>query len=81
MTGLRHPPLRPSWDCATCGQPWACHPARVELAERYAGDPISLAVYVGMQLDHAAREMPNADPGDLYERFVAWTRYRQSTTT
>ena len=43
--------------------------------------PISLAVYVGMQLDHAAREMPNADPGDLYERFVAWTRYRQSTTT
>ena len=73
-TALRHPPLRPSWDCATCAQPWPCPPARVELGERYATDRIGLAVYVGMQLDHAARESPAADPGDLYERFVAWTR-------
>lgn len=75
MTGtLSHPPLRPSWDCAACGQPWACHPARVELRERYVDDPVGLAVYAGMQLDHAARELPNADPSDLYERFVRWTR-------
>lgn len=72
--GLRHSPLRPSWDCGTCGQPWPCPPARVELGERYAGDRVGLAVYVGMQLDHAAREMATADASDLYERFVSWTR-------
>lgn len=74
VVGLRHPPLRPLWDCAECGEPWPCKPARVELGERYAGDRFGLAVYVGMQLDHAAREMATADAGDLYERFVAWTR-------
>lgn len=72
--GLSHPPSRPSWDCASCRQPWPCHVSRVELAERYARDRVGLAVYVGMQLDHAVREMTAADAGDLYERFVAWTR-------
>lgn len=71
---LRHPPLRPSWDCGTCSAPWPCHPARVELAERYASDRIGLAAYVGAQLDHAAREMPTIGVGDLFERFVEWTK-------
>lgn len=71
---LRHPPTHPSWDCATCGQPWACHPARAELRERYAHDPAGLAIHMSTQLDRAAREIPAADPNDLYERFVAWTR-------
>ncbi len=71
---LAHPPLRPSWDCASCGTPWPCSPARVEIGERYADDRVGLAIYAGMQLDHAAREVPAADPADLYERFVSWTR-------
>lgn len=73
-TGWGHPPTRPSWDCATCGQPWPCPPALVELGERYATDPVALAVYMSTQLDHAVREMSTPDARDLYERFVAWTR-------
>lgn len=74
MAGLAHPPLRPSWDCAACSAPWPCHPARVELAERYADDRMGLAAYVGAQLDHAVREMPPTDVSELFERFVAWAR-------
>jgi hypothetical protein len=61
--------------CAACGQPYPCSPARVKLGEAYAGDRVGLAVYMGMQLEHAAGEIGGTTPPkELWERFLAWTR-------
>jgi hypothetical protein len=73
MTGS-HEPLRPSWECGCCGEPWPCPPARVELGERFVGDPAGLATRLMGELLQAAREMPTAPAAELHERFVAWTR-------
>lgn len=74
VDGDAHQPARPGWDCAACRQPWPCSPARVRLGEAYGGDRIGLAMYVGALLFAATAEIPTADPGDLYDRFVCWTR-------
>ncbi|ROO51477.1 hypothetical protein EDC02_6355 [Micromonospora sp. Llam0] len=70
-----HTPHRPSWTCAVCAPdtPWPCPPARTQLAEAYAGEPIALSVDVGEMLTVAAGEAGITDPAELYERFVAWT--------
>jgi hypothetical protein len=68
-----HVPARPSWDCQACGCPWPCDPAR----EERAGDP-TLSIYLSLQLADAASDMPWAPPGELWERFVAWTRPQPS---
>ncbi|MEV4212908.1 flavin reductase [Micromonospora sp. NPDC049662] len=69
-----HLPRRPQWDCLACEQDWPCDPARVRLAEAYGDNRINLAMYVGSLLFVATAELPDADPADLHERFVAWTR-------
>lgn len=69
-----HAPQRPSWDCGDCREPWPCSPARVGLGETYAKDRVGLAVYMGMQLEHAAGEIGHVAPKELWERFLAWTR-------
>lgn len=68
-----HPPSRPAWCCERCDQPWPCHAARVELAERFGSDRTGLARHLGGLLWQAARELPTATPGELFERFVRWT--------
>lgn len=75
MTGdVPHPPSRPQWHCELCDSPWPCDPAREQLAEQYGPDRVGLSIYVGGRLADAARELPTAPPGELHERFVAWTR-------
>ncbi|MDG4768738.1 hypothetical protein [Solwaraspora sp. WMMD792] len=70
-----HTPHRPTWDCVVCpdGTPWPCSPARVQLAEAYASEPLALSVDIGEMLTVAAREAGITDPAELHERFVAWT--------
>ncbi|MFV2017893.1 flavin reductase [Micromonospora sp. LOL_023] len=70
-----HEPARPTWSCTVCsdGTPWPCSPARTQLAEAYAGEPIALSVDIAELLSVAAEEAGITDPADLYERFVAWT--------
>jgi hypothetical protein len=71
--GVReHLPERPSWDCLSCGKPWPCDPAREELVGRL--DRIGLAMYAWDRLEEAAGELPQAPVGELFERFLAWTR-------
>ncbi|MGC4856164.1 flavin reductase [Micromonospora sp. DT4] len=70
----QHTPRRPQWDCHTCGQAWPCAPARVRLAEAYGRDRIGLSMYCGSLHPVASEELPTAAPGELWERFVGWTR-------
>jgi hypothetical protein len=67
-----HSPARPGWDCAACGEPWPCDPAREHLAVAYGRT--HLAIVMVDQLGAAAVDMPAARPAELYERFIAWTR-------
>lgn len=66
-----HQPLRPSWDCAACGQPWPCRPARERMA---AEADTSLRIAAWSWLEEAMRDMPDAPAGQLWQRFVGWTR-------
>lgn len=66
-----HVPLRPSWDCAACGRPWPCAPAREALAREM--DVVQMAGHLWSQLEEAAGEIPGATAGDLFDRFLAWT--------
>lgn len=72
MSGDDHPPLRPSWECAVDGLPWPCDRAREQLAAEMAGT--SLAMWMATTMVHVAREVPTIRPGELFERFLAWTR-------
>lgn len=64
-----HDPQRPSWDCAACGQPWPCDPAR----ERVATSPphVRLRLMVSYLLD-ASQDRPYEPAGDMVASFVGW---------
>ncbi|GLH97333.1 hypothetical protein Pa4123_26080 [Phytohabitans aurantiacus] len=71
----QHTPQRPSWDCSCCGKDWPCSPARIQLSEQYGPRRTDLAVYMAVQLGHAAGDLPAATTStQLYERFIEWTR-------
>lgn len=76
LNGNPHTPHQPGWTCRTCndGVDWPCDPARVRLAESYAGDPLGLSLYMGGLLAAALTELPHTPPAELFERFTAWTR-------
>ncbi len=70
-----HAAARPSWDCATCGQPWPCAPAKQALLTEYAGLQTSLRVYLGVCLFEASEALTAHGapvPADLHERFLSW---------
>ena len=67
-----HQPVRPSWDCSACGRPWPCAPAQLGLVTEL--DSVALAMYSWICLEEAAGDLPNAEPGELFQRFLAWRR-------
>ncbi|MEJ3742977.1 flavin reductase [Actinomycetes bacterium KLBMP 9797] len=69
-----HTPVRPSWTCTACEEDWPCVPAREKLCAEYGDQKVNLAVYMATQLGHAAADLTEATPTQLYERFIAWTR-------
>jgi hypothetical protein len=70
-----HLPDQPAWVCGTCGKDWPCDPARERAKLEHQADPVGLSVYFGALLGVAASEIPvRVTPGELYERFIAWTR-------
>ncbi|RZU51830.1 hypothetical protein EV385_3666 [Krasilnikovia cinnamomea] len=69
-----HRYTRPSWDCAACGEPWPCAPARAELIDQYAQAKLSLAIHLGSVLVEAIDDFvgrPGPVP-DLYSRILGW---------
>jgi hypothetical protein len=70
-----HLPDQPAWTCGTCGQDWPCDPARERAKLEHRDDPVGLSVYFGALLGIAAAEIPSrVTPGELFDRFIAWTR-------
>ena len=67
-----HRPQRPTWRCAGCAEPWPCPTARAHLVR--VVDPVQLAMIMATRLTEAAGDLPGTQPGDLWDRFVAWTR-------
>jgi hypothetical protein len=67
-----HVAERPSWDCKRCGRAWPCAPARERLVLEM--DPTGLAMYAWGNLEEAAGDMPGMPVGEMFERFLAWTR-------
>jgi len=67
-----HQPQRPTWRCAGCAEPWPCPTARAYLV-RVVG-PVQLAMIMATRLTEAATDLPGPEPGELWDRFVAWTR-------
>ncbi|MFV2084791.1 hypothetical protein [Micromonospora sp. LOL_021] len=70
-----HVPVRPVWSCSGCGPrvDWPCGYARAELTANL--DPISHSMYAAERMAEAIADLPEeATPGDLFTRFLAWTR-------
>ena len=71
-----HQAERPEWDCRTCGKPWPCATAKVELAQQYRRFPHGLAVLLGSYLVEAIDDWAAETgwpPPNLYARFLGWT--------
>ena len=72
-----HPPRRPGFDCASCGQPWPCAPAKVLLCEEYVGNRPALFVYLAGYLSDAINDSYSGfgpQPAKLYDRMIGWAR-------
>ena len=67
-----HEAERPSWDCANCGRPWPCDPAREQLKAHLG--PVIVAIHMWGRLDDAVLDLRGVPTGELYERFLSWTR-------
>ncbi|MFK3980747.1 hypothetical protein ACI2K4_10280 [Micromonospora sp. NPDC050397] len=68
-----HACAQPTWRCTACEQPWPCPPARQALADQFGTDRVGLSVYMGEMLAPAARDI-RLSPGELWDRFIDWTR-------
>lgn len=78
VTGPAHDYLRPGWTCGGCppGTPWPCPPAKVELGEQYAGDPLGLSWHMAKIANLAATEIPSLGQREFRDRFLAWAEPR-----
>lgn len=65
-----HAPSRPSWQCAACGKPWPCGPARERLTRE--NDRLELALLMWDYIEEAARDMPHSPAPRLFDRFLRW---------
>lgn len=74
VTGVEHVADRPSWHCRSCGKPWPCDEARENLTATM--DSLSLAMFAWVLLEEAAGDLPRSASGELYERFLRWTRWQ-----
>ncbi|NBE83871.1 hypothetical protein GVV04_23480 [Micromonospora sp. NEAU-HG-1] len=86
MTGAgQHLPLRPLWLCRACAAPWPCAVARLTLLREYADARVTLLMYLAGLLHDAADELYTLnphdapEPGQLFDRFLAWARVRPTT--
>lgn len=73
-----HVPIRPSFDCACCGESWPCAPAKVLLLEEHRGNRLSITMYLSVYMEEALgeaiRDHAWGRVDDLYERFLGWVR-------
>jgi hypothetical protein len=65
-----HEVSRPSWECAACGRPWPCDPAREAMMGSMSS--VELNVYLAFCFGDAAEELPNDPLVELHRRFFSW---------
>lgn len=65
----QHRPRRPSWAC-TCGSPWPCQAARLQLKALIADTGVR--ALIGMMLSWYTTDHPGADPAEVHDRFLGW---------
>ncbi|WSA89717.1 hypothetical protein OIE47_06735 [Micromonospora sp. NBC_01796] len=76
----KHLPLRPIWLCRTCGQPWPCGRAKLDLLAEYEGSRVGLCLYLATLLCDAIDDLHKLNPGTtgsgagLFDRFLGWPR-------
>jgi hypothetical protein len=72
MSGAQeHFAVRPSWDCGTCEKPWPCDPARERLSAEM--DATQLRIFMWLNLEQAAEQLPGLAVDEAFHRFLAWT--------
>jgi len=69
---VEHAPARPSWGCRVCQKPWPCDLARKDMCSEM--DRTALTIYMWLNLEDAVLERPDTPVGELFDRFIAWTR-------
>lgn len=76
-----HTAGRPLWNCAACGRPWPCFSAKGDLLLHYRRFRTGLHIHLMASLEQAAGDLAGtaqAQPGELYERFLAWVELRDA---
>lgn len=63
---------RPSWDCRQCLKPWPCDPARE--AFKATMTSVERAILMWTYLENGAEELRGMPLGEIFDRFIAWTR-------
>lgn len=63
-----HKPVRPSWDCVECGQPYPCPEALERMAA--SADPWATSTYLARLFVTAVNDLPHIPVMDLYDRFL-----------
>jgi hypothetical protein len=71
-----HWPMRPSWVCRWCSDPWPCPSARAYLLRSFHDATVSLSLSMAQHLHDAMRERPSEPSGDMHSRFLGWIRHR-----
>lgn len=72
MAQVKHLPSRPTWTCRVCAHDWPCRPAREAMIAEYTDLVPVLAIYLAICLHDAARDLADATPAGLYDRFLSW---------
>lgn len=73
-----HSPLRPTWLCRACADPWPCVQTRADLLAEHGDDLTLLAVFMVSTMTEAVYDLyalnPDATPtpAELWDRFMQW---------
>src|SRR5262249_13786723 len=72
-----HLPVRQTWVCSSCGRPWPCHDAKVDLLAEYAQVPTALVLYIAAAFMECVVDLRVVRAEELYLRFLGWLVLRR----
>jgi hypothetical protein len=67
-----HQPMRPTWDCDTCGAEWPCAPAREHVLTSWTLFARGLTMHA--YFEEACQELEHAPAKLMWRRFLGWIR-------
>lgn len=72
MVPGEHVPVRPTWGCVACGDPWPCLHARAAMVSEMR--TTEMVIYCWGYLDEAAADLPEMTALEGFDRFINWHR-------